>query len=91
MSDLRMTPQRRVILELLTAQRWHPTADELFHAVRRRLPRISLATVYRNLDLLAQTGHVLRLDPPEGPRRFDGFTEGHTHARCSRCGRTLAR
>jgi Fur family ferric uptake transcriptional regulator len=81
-----MTPQRRVILDLLREKRWHPTAVELFRAVRRRLPRVSLGTVYRNLDLLSQAGKIGRVDPPEGPRRFDGFMERHTHARCVSCG-----
>jgi Fur family ferric uptake transcriptional regulator len=81
-----MTPQRRVILELLREERWHPTAGELFLAVRRRLPRVSLGTVYRNLDMLAEAGKIGRLDSPSGPRRFDGFIEDHTHVRCVRCG-----
>ena len=46
----RMTKQRRIILEELRKVRSHPTADEIYAMVRRRLPRISLGTVYRNLD-----------------------------------------
>lgn len=86
MAELRMTPQRRVLLELLRNQRWHPTADELLQAVRRRLPRVSLGTVYRNLELLVEAGEICRLDSPAGPRRFDGFVDQHSHVRCVRCG-----
>ncbi|MEW5819446.1 MAG: transcriptional repressor, partial [Cyanobacteriota bacterium] len=44
-----LTPQRQIILEELKKMRWHPTADELYEAVRKHMPRISLGTVYRNL------------------------------------------
>ena len=86
-SGVRMTRQRRVILEELRALRSHPSADELYEIVRRRLPRISLGTVYRNLDLLAREGAVLRLEQPCGGRRFDGDTRKHYHVRCSCCGK----
>lgn len=61
----RMTRQRAVILEELRKTATHPTADELYSIVRRRLPRISLGTVYRNLDFLGRQ----RRDPPSGNRR----------------------
>ncbi len=83
----RMTPQRRVILEELRRSEAHPSADELYERVRRRLPRISLATVYRNLDLLAERGMIRRIEAGGGRRRFDGRTEPHHHVRCTRCGR----
>jgi Fur family ferric uptake transcriptional regulator len=86
LAELRKTPQRRVILELLLERRWHPTADELFHAVRRRLPRVSLGTVYRNLEILSEAGVIGRIESVAGPRRYDGCVEKHTHVRCLRCG-----
>ena len=58
----RMTRQRAVILEELRKVKTHPTADELNSIVRERLPRISLGTVYRNLDFLADTGEIRRDD-----------------------------
>ena len=58
----RMTRQRAVILEELRKTKSHPTADELYSIVRERLPRISLGTVYRNLDFLAETGEILKLE-----------------------------
>jgi Fur family ferric uptake transcriptional regulator len=83
----RMTRQRLVILEELRGTRTHPTADELHHMVRARLPRVSLGTVYRNLDILAEEGAVLKLEPAGGGRRFDGSVLPHHHVRCVRCGR----
>jgi len=82
-----MTPQRLAVLEALRSVSCHPTADELFDSVRRRLPRVSLATVYRNLELLARMGLATAISVPGMPRRFDGDTREHLHVRCERCGR----
>jgi len=84
---LRTTRQRTVILDELRSRPTHPTADELFRRVRRRLPRISLGTVYRNLELLSEHGVIQRIDVPGGQRRFDGDTDGRYHIRCVACGR----
>jgi Fur family ferric uptake transcriptional regulator len=83
---LRMTEQRRVILEELRKVKTHPTADEVYEMVRRRLPHISMGTVYRNLDVLSESGMVRKLD--FGPQmRFDGDVSEHYHVRCVHCGR----
>jgi Fur family ferric uptake transcriptional regulator len=82
-----MTRQRRVILEELEKSREHPTAGELYDLVRQRLPRISLGTVYRTLDLLAASGLAQKLELSGAPARFDGRVEGHYHIRCLSCGR----
>ncbi|MBC2744327.1 MAG: transcriptional repressor, partial [Desulfosarcina sp.] len=50
----RMTRQRRVILEEIRRYNNHPAADEIYERVRKQLPRISLGTVYRNLDVLCE-------------------------------------
>jgi Fur family ferric uptake transcriptional regulator len=84
---LRMTRQRRAILQALRQGRAHPAADQVYQVVRRRLPRISLGTVYRNLELLAKRGLIRELRAGGEARRFDGMTEPHYHARCLRCGR----
>ena len=82
-----MTAQRRVILEELRRAHSHPTASQLYEMVRHRLPRISLGTVYRNLDVLARTGQVLRIGGESSQMRFDGRTHLHCHVRCTECGR----
>ena len=83
----RMTKQRAVILEELRKTRSHPTADEIYAMVRKRLPRISLGTVYRNLDFLSESGEILKLEVAGSIRRFDAFTHPHQHVRCVQCGR----
>ena len=82
-----MNERRRVILEELERAHCHPTAEELHGLVRRRLPRVSLGTVYRNLDLLSRHGLVRVIEGSGGPRRFDGDVGEHCHVRCVRCGR----
>ncbi|MEG6506043.1 Fur family transcriptional regulator [Nitratidesulfovibrio sp. 1201_IL3209] len=83
----RMTKQRMVILEELRRVHSHPTADEIYGMVRQRLPRISLGTVYRNLDLLAESGDILKLESAGSQKRFDGNITPHQHVRCTQCGR----
>ncbi len=84
--ERRMTRQRKVILEELRAAHDHPTADEIYQRVRRKLPRISLGTVYRNLQTLASDGQVRTLS--DGDRtRYDGALHEHCHVRCALCGR----
>ncbi len=86
LSKTRMTRQRIVILEELRKVDSHPTAEELYLMVRRRLPKISLGTVYRNLELLAASNEIARLDSAGSMRRFDGNPMPHRHIRCQRCG-----
>jgi Fur family transcriptional regulator, ferric uptake regulator len=83
----RNTRQRQVILDELQGLPSHPTAAELYAIVRRKLPRISLGTVYRNLDLLARVGMIQKLDLAGTEARFDGNVARHDHLRCVRCGR----
>ena len=83
----RMTQQRKVILEELNRLKTHPTADELYSIVREKLPRISLGTVYRNLDTLEKAGMIRKLDMGGSQRRYDGIEDPHDHIRCLECGK----
>lgn len=81
----RQTRQRQVILEELAKVNSHPTADEVYNLVRKRLPKISLGTVYRNLELLANSGQIRKLDWSGSQKRFDGQTFEHYHMHCTKC------
>lgn len=83
----RITKQRQVILEELRKLNTHPSADEIYKVVRRRLPRISLGTVYRNLEVLAQMGKIQKLQLSGSLKRYDWNTNKHYHIRCVRCNR----
>ncbi len=87
MTQSRMTRQRSIILEELRKVKTHPTADELYSMVRKHMPRISLGTVYRNLEFLAETGEIIKLESAGSIKRFDGDTSWHQHVRCIHCGK----
>jgi len=82
-----MTRQRKVILEELLKQNTHPSADEIYQMVRRRMPRISLGTVYRNLEVLASMGKIQKLELSGALKRYDWDTSKHYHIRCLHCDR----
>jgi len=84
---LRTTRQREIIMDELRKSRSHPTADEMYEMVRRRLPRISLGTVYRNLEVLSDCGMIRKLEIGGTQKRFDGIAGAHYHLLCTRCGR----
>ncbi len=84
--EFRLTRQRGVILDEIRAMRCHPTACELYDAVRNRLPRISLATVYRNLEILAEKGLIKKITAVGRQKRFDIDPGEHYHAHCIGCG-----
>jgi len=83
----RITKQRKAIFQALEGDTTHPTADEIFQRVKQDLPSISLATVYRNLKLLADEGIILEISTPDGPNRYDPQTHRHYHFMCKRCER----
>ncbi len=84
---VRMTHQREIILDELQRTRTHPTADELYTSVKKRLPRISLATVYRNLETLSNAGLVNKLEVTGRQKRFDWNRQPHDHITCTQCHR----
>ena len=85
---LRLTEPRRLILEVVRATDEHPSASAVYRKVRRRLPRVSLATVYRNLRKLAAEGFLLERAGTDG-LRFDGNVERHDHFTCLACRRVF--
>ncbi len=80
------TVQRTVIFEELHGVKIHPTADEVYAMARKRMPNISIATVYRNLETMATNGDILRLDIAGKRRRYDADLSKHYHLRCRSCG-----
>ncbi len=85
----RKTVQKRAVMEVLREANRHLTADEVYEIVKKRVPHISLGTVYRNLEMLAETGQATKVDLGEGKRRFDARTERHHHFRCVKCGHVI--
>jgi Fur family ferric uptake transcriptional regulator len=82
-----MTRQRKTILNILRQTKSHPSADEIYELVRKELPRISLGTVYRNLEVLASMGLIQKLELGGTIKRFDWNPNKHYHIRCLVCGK----
>lgn len=82
---LKLTPQRIAILEFLEGNTSHPSAEEIFEAVRERFPTMSFATVYNTLSALRERGSLLDLTIDPEKRRFDPNTDPHNHLICLSC------
>ncbi|MBI4521616.1 MAG: transcriptional repressor [Gemmatimonadetes bacterium] len=83
----RYTEQRGAVYEFLMSTDSHPTADEVFLAVRGRIPGISLATVYKSLETLVGCGLAMKLTYGDSSARYDARTDLHHHVRCLSCGK----
>lgn len=79
--------QRDLIMDFLKGTTSHPTAEEVYEVVRKSEPNISLGTVYRNLNLLADNKMILRLHMENGIDHFDADISEHYHYFCNSCGR----
>jgi Fe2+ or Zn2+ uptake regulation protein len=83
---LRATPQRLVLLRVLTELDRHVTAEEILRTAGDRLPNLSLPTVYATLELFEELGLVRRVEAGAGATLFDPRAEEHQHLACRRCG-----
>jgi Fe2+ or Zn2+ uptake regulation protein len=83
---LKMTPQRRMIVDFLQSATHHPTADEVLSAVNGKYPMTSRATVYNTLNWLKEAGMVREVFEG-GNVRFDPNVGGHHHFVCRSCGK----
>jgi len=86
-AGLKVTPQRSAVYAMLAATDSHPTPEAIHQAVRRELPNLSLATVYKVLDQFLDHGLVLKVSKPEQAARYDARVDGHHHLVCESCGR----
>lgn len=85
----RNTIQRQLVLQAVQAMQNHPTADEIHVQVAGEHPYISKATVYRNLNLLADTGQIRRVTHLNAADRFDFQLKPHYHIICNCCGKVF--
>lgn len=81
--------QRESIKNFLATRYDHPTAETVYLNIKESFPNISLGTVYRNLNLLAEIGEIQKLSTGVGPDRFDGNPSLHYHFICNKCGSVL--
>jgi Fur family peroxide stress response transcriptional regulator len=85
-AGVKLTHQRLEIFREVLSSHEHPDADAVYRAVQRRLPTVSLDTVYRTLALLAELGFVTTLGPRRESVRYDANLAPHHHFVCERCG-----
>ncbi len=83
----RFTRQRAAVYEYLQSVESHPTAEDIYAAVRHDNPKISLATVYKALEALVDSGLASKLSSADGPARYDCRSDSHYHVRCLKTGR----
>ena len=81
----RYSKQRELIYQCLKHTNEHPTAEMIYQKLKPENTGLSLGTVYRNLNLLAQQGYVVRI--PSAVDHYDAVTAPHGHLECRRCGR----
>lgn len=79
----RITNHKKIILDYLKSVKTHPSADAVYQAVKKRLPRISLGTVYRVINNLKEKGEIIEI--PSEVTRYDGNISPHLHFICEKC------
>lgn len=84
---MRRSRQRELILDILTGNTAHPTADAIYERARDTEPNISLGTVYRNLKVLAEENKVMTLETQDKKIHYDYNTAAHGHFMCEECGK----
>lgn len=83
---LKLTPQRRLIIELLSRDRTHPTVDDVYRQVTVTMPEVSRTTVYNTIREMTTLGEVVEVqDLGDGGIRYDTSAETHHHFFCLKC------
>ena len=82
----RCSRQRQMVLDVVKNRTKHPTADKVYEILKKDHPEISLGTVYRNLNLLAEMGEISRVETSSVKDHFDGNQHPHAHFVCRKCG-----
>lgn len=83
--QLKATPQRLSVLNVLNKNE-HPTIEMLYREIKIKNPSISLATIYKNLGALKDSGIIVEINMPNGKTRYDICTKPHIHVICTQCG-----
>ena len=84
---MKFSKQRELIYRQVMNFPVHPTADEVYSALKAENPNLSLGTVYRNLNLLVELGEIIKFSAGDGSEHFDFTTDQHYHLICKTCGK----
>jgi len=86
----KITPQRLAIVKILAKSEDHPSVENIHDQIKKDFPTMSLATVYRNIELIKSLGEVFELGFPDGSNRYDGNRPySHPHLICTKCRRIM--
>jgi len=85
----RTTKQRKAIINFLSNNKTHPTADVIYEGVKKEIPNISIGTIYRNLRVLEENGLVTAVGVQGNLGRYEEKQENHYHFRCEKCGKVF--
>lgn len=77
--------QREMVLKILRQNMVHPTAERVYELLKKEMPNVSLATVYRNLNILAENGIIRKIEGLDDCVRFDASVSPHYHFICTKC------
>ncbi|EKK20363.1 Peroxide stress regulator PerR, FUR family [Fructilactobacillus florum 8D] len=84
-NDVRITPQRQIILKYLIDTDDHPSVETIFHILGKTFPNLSMATVYNNLRLFKRLNLIIEMPSVDGGYRYDFYDHPHLHATCDNC------
>jgi Fur family peroxide stress response transcriptional regulator len=84
-NGLKLTHQRLEIFKVLLSMLDHPSAEDIFEEVKKRIPTIAFDTVYRTLSLFERHGLISKVNYLDGRTRYDSVAERHCHLICTRC------
>ena len=85
----RNTVQKELVMNAVSSLKCHATADEIYNYIKDKYPNVSKTTVYRNLNLLAEDGSILKVQIPGEAECFDHQVHDHYHIRCLKCGKVF--
>jgi Fur family transcriptional regulator, peroxide stress response regulator len=86
-NGIALTHQRQVLYEVMKTMHGHPSPEEIYARVKKKIPAISLATVYKNIHLFVESGVFREVSPHHGSLRVEMNDESHHHLVCSKCRR----
>ena len=86
---MRYSRQRNLILDIVRCTDTHPTADWVYQKAKETMPSIGIATVYRGLNQLVESGDIKKISISGSEDRFDRDTSQHCHMECTECGRLI--
>ncbi|USS90667.1 Fur family transcriptional regulator [Fructilactobacillus carniphilus] len=88
-NNVRITPQRQIILKYMIETDDHPSVETIFHILEKTFPNLSMATVYNNLRLFKKLNLIIEMPSSDGGYRYDFFDHPHLHATCDRCNKII--